>query len=162
MKKKQSPYALHISILFLFAALFAYVKLPPVGAAGIVYVDVDSTCSSSCGGSWAEAHPNLQDALATAVSGDQIWVTQGIYYPDIGGGMSPNDRSATFTLLNGVAIYGGFAGNESSLDERNITANPTLLSGDIEKNDITDPGGVVTDTTNIVGDNVYLSYISTS
>ena len=79
MKKKQSPYALHISILFLFAALFAYVKLPPVGAAGIVYVDVDSTCSSSCGGSWAEAHPNLQDALATAVSGDQIWVAQGIY-----------------------------------------------------------------------------------
>ena len=37
MKKKQSPYALLVSILFLFAALFAYAKLPPVGAAGIVY-----------------------------------------------------------------------------------------------------------------------------
>jgi hypothetical protein len=31
----------------------------------------------------------------------------------------------------------------------------TILSGDIDQNDITDPYGVVTDTANIVGENAY-------
>ena len=38
-------------------------------------------------------------------------------------------------MVNGVAIYGGFAGTEEpatfDLDDRDLTANETILSGDI-------------------------------
>ena len=41
------------------------------------------------------------------------------------------DRNATFTLKNYVELYDGFAGTETTLSERNIAANATVLSGDI-------------------------------
>ena len=40
-------------------------------------------------------------------------------------------RGSSFVLKEGVEIYGGFAGDENNLHDRNITANPTILSGDI-------------------------------
>ena len=100
-----------------------------VHAAGILYVDDDSACASNCGGSWANAFPTLQDALATAVSGDQIWVAAGIYYPDEGGGQTDNDCSASFVLQDGVAVYGGFAGTETQRSQRDPGTNVTVLSG---------------------------------
>jgi predicted outer membrane repeat protein len=60
-----------------------------------------------------------------------------------------------FTLKNGVAIYGGFAGIETTLNQRDWQTNITVLSGDIDNNDITDVNGVVTRTTNIQGNNSY-------
>lgn len=131
-------------------------------AAGIIYVDDDSFCFSDCGGSWDDAYPYLQDALAAAGSGDQIWVAAGVYYPDEGGGQTYLDRNAAFVLKNGVALYGGFAGTESDLSQRNVAANPTVLSGDIDWNDRTDDNGVVTETAGIVGENSYHVISSTN
>jgi predicted outer membrane repeat protein len=82
------------------------------------------------GTSWDHAFADLQDALAAAAScpdDTEIWVAQGTYFPDRGTG----DRNASFHLLNKVALFGGFAGAETSRDERNWTAHPTILSGDI-------------------------------
>jgi hypothetical protein len=114
------------------------------------------------GNSWANALPTLQDALYLANTAncpdravDEIWVAAGIYYPDEGQGQNDNNVNASFRLWNGLSIYGGFAGTESVLDARDWTNNLTVLSGDIQQDDLTAANGVVTDTTNIVGFNSY-------
>jgi hypothetical protein len=78
------------------------------------------------GTSWTDAFTDLQNALAAAVSGDEIWVAAGTYKPTVG-----TDRYASFTLRNGVTIYGGFSGTETNLSQRNWLLNLTTLSGDI-------------------------------
>jgi hypothetical protein len=93
---------------------------------------------------------HLQSALNIAVRGDQIWLAAGVYKPGDSG-----ERSATFQLKNGVALYGGFAGTESVLAGRDWMAHVTVLSGDIDGNDTTDATGVVTDSNKISGANSY-------
>jgi hypothetical protein len=98
-------------------------------------VFVNATVSGSGdGNSWATAVKTLQEALVLAnlcSNITQIWVAAGTYYPDEGGSQVDNDRNATFTLKNGLAIYGGFAGTETILDDRDWRTNITILSGDI-------------------------------
>ncbi len=47
-----------------------------------------------------------------------------------------NDRVLSFLVMRGVSIYGGFAGDESALSDRNVVAYPVILSGDIGETDI--------------------------
>jgi hypothetical protein len=114
---------------------------------GVLYAAPVAQGSGNCS-SWANAC-TLQTALANAVSGDEIWVKAGVHKPTT----NSSDRNATFTLRNGVALYGGFAGTETQRAQRNWQTNVTVLSGDIDNNDITDPNGVVTNTDNIRGAN---------
>ena len=79
---------------------------------------------SNDGNLWKNAFTDLQSAINTATSGDEIWVAAGIYKPG-------TTREDSFQLKDGVTIYGGFAGTENSLDERNVKTNVTILSGDI-------------------------------
>jgi len=99
-------------------------------SAAVIYVDADASNGGN-GQSWATAYNDLQDALAIAVPGDQIWVADGIYFPDDGTG----NRAMTFTLKPHVPVYGGFAGNENTLSERNWTVHFAVLSGDLNEND---------------------------
>ncbi len=78
------------------------------------------TCNS-----WANAC-TLHSALDNAGSGAEVWVAKGTYYPTTG-----TDRTETFQLKSGVAVYGGFAGNETARNQRNPKANVTILSGEI-------------------------------
>ncbi|MFA5252973.1 MAG: hypothetical protein WC454_10375, partial [Phycisphaerae bacterium] len=73
----------------------------------IIYVDTAATGSNN-GSSWADAYKSLQDALAIAAKGDEIWVARGTYKPNQGKQQDKGERTATFTLKSGVAIYGGF------------------------------------------------------
>jgi len=100
-----------------------------------LFVDADAAGASD-GSSWDDAYTALQDAL-TEASGTprDIWVAAGTYTPDVGVGHTPGLRTETFQLLNGVAIHGGFAGGETSLEQRNITVNETILSGDLLDDD---------------------------
>jgi len=113
---------------------------------GVLYAAPTARGLGNCS-NWANAC-TLQTALTSAASGDEIWVEKGVHYPGTG-------RTGTFRLKNGVAIYGGFAGTESSRDARNWQANPTVLSGDVDRNDTTDANGVVLTTTHIMGNNAY-------
>ncbi len=105
-----------------------------VSAQPIVYVDVDAPAGGE-GGSWAEAYRSLHQALSAATlepAIEEIWVAEGVYTPDRGLG----DRDDAFELVSGVSLYGGFAGNETSVDERVPGAHPTVLSGDFAGDDV--------------------------
>ncbi|NJL34868.1 MAG: hypothetical protein HC893_14725, partial [Chloroflexaceae bacterium] len=101
----------------------------------IYYVDKDRPDDSGDGLTWATAKRNLQTALALASAGAEIWVADGTYYPDEGTGQTNDNRASTFSLKDGVAIYGGFAGTETLLSERDVAANVAILSGDLQQND---------------------------
>jgi hypothetical protein len=102
------------------------VTVNPTHTAGIRYV---KTIGAGDCSSWVDACA-LQTALTTAISGDEIWVAAGKYIPITG-----TDRTATFRLKSGVAIYGGFAGTETQRGERNPSVNVTILSGDLNGDD---------------------------
>ena len=98
------------------------------------YVTTDATVAGD-GSSWNNPM-TLTDALNTAKAKDQIWVQAGTYTAPITDG---------FTLQSGVSLYGGFAGTESSIDDRAIDSDKayrmthqTILSGDMDNNDRVD------------------------
>jgi len=91
------------------------------------YVNINVTGGGTSNGlTWSDAFPDLQQALATVVEGDTIWVAEGIYFPT-----TTTDRHISFEVKNGVAVYGGFSGTETSIVQRDFLAHPTILSGDI-------------------------------
>lgn len=101
---------------------------------------VDSSAGGANDGSnWGDAFVHLQDALAAAASAggtvSEIWVADGVYRPDLGVGQTSGARASTFRLLNGVSVYGGFAGAETLLAQRDPGVNVTTLSGDLAGND---------------------------
>jgi len=106
---------------------------------GVLFVDDDATGNNN-GANWADAYINLRDALSAAMASrgiEEIRVAQGIYRPDQGGGNATGDRTATFQLINGVTIKGGFAGtNEMTPNIRDMEIYETILSGDLNSDDI--------------------------
>ncbi|MBW1931855.1 MAG: DUF1565 domain-containing protein [Deltaproteobacteria bacterium] len=74
------------------------------------------------GSSWEVPFEDLNAALDFAEPGNQIWVASGMYVP----GATEND---TFLLKPNIRLYGGFAGSESLILERDILTNATLLDG---------------------------------
>ena len=94
----------------------------------IVYVRHDATGNND-GTSWEHAFTDLQPAINSACAAIQIWVAAGTYQPT----EIPYDshdfsaRLRTFHLSQDVLIYGGFAGTETQLDQRNPATNPTIL-----------------------------------
>jgi predicted outer membrane repeat protein len=121
--------------LFLVSVLtqFTIIQSAQAACTGIVYVAKGSAAIDPGGCNWADAYPELQDALksGTLASGDEIWVTAGTYYPDEGTGQVNNDRNSTFQMINGVSIYGGFAGVETQRSQRDPFTSVTILSGEI-------------------------------
>ena len=103
------------------------VDIPGVGGVGltfdigayeaplIAYADTGRPDDSGDGLSWATAKKTIQAAIDLSAAAHQVWVKQGTY-------------PATVTLRTGTSLYGGFAGTESLLTQRNVAANVTIIN----------------------------------
>ena len=116
----------------LYFLLIAFVALAIPSHAKTIFVD-DNASDGGDGTSWASAHKYLQDALAVAEYGDEIWVAEGTYKPDQGAGKTAGDRDASFRLVNGVAMFGGFKGKENLRTPLGHSSK-TVLSGEVNNN----------------------------
>ncbi|MFN8485155.1 MAG: choice-of-anchor Q domain-containing protein [Anaerolineae bacterium] len=110
-------------VVLALAAILA-AATPTLATTGntIIYVVPGGTGG---GTSWDDGK-DLAAALSGASSNSELWVKAGTYKPTTG-----TDRTATFALKSGVAVYGGFAGTETTRGRRNWRANVTILSGDL-------------------------------
>lgn len=123
---------------------------PPTN--GILYVKKGLTGDGS---SWTNALGEVAEALKiakelnTSAPGTvtQIWVAGGIYKPlyraDNMSGANSTDRNNAFVVVKDVKMYGGFAGTETALTDRNLTltANASILSGDYNGDDVVTGSG---------------------
>ncbi len=113
------------------AALACVIGAAQAGAATI-YVSKAGNDAHS-GLSWGTAKLTVQAGLNAAASGDQVWAAAGTYVQCI-------------TLKAGVALYGGFAGTETDLGQRDWVANVTTLNGSNAGSVVTAPAGATTAT----------------
>ncbi|MDR2009342.1 MAG: T9SS type A sorting domain-containing protein [Bacteroidales bacterium] len=107
--------------------LLTLILLSTLFAAGMgqpVYYVSPNGNDSNDGTSWATAKKNVQAAVDAASSGNQVFVKQGTY-----------NLSAQLEIKEGVNVYGGFAGTETSLAERpeltygqTVTGQASILS----------------------------------
>ena len=114
-------------------SVFLVAMLGPTVAPGkTIYVNSDATGANN-GSNWANAFNYLQDALAdanTSIKPVEIWVAEGTYKPDQGGGQALGDRYATFQLINSVSIYGGFPAPQILGSSRSYAVALGDLDGD--------------------------------
>jgi len=109
---------------------------------GTVYVDKNVSGGTGTGAGWDDAAKELATALYAAGKANEaspgtvkeIWVAAGTYKPMFkpatsSGGLT--DRDNAFMMQNDVKVYGGFAGGETSITDRDFMANETILSGDV-------------------------------
>lgn len=157
--------AVFLFVTLLFGGLLGLVTSAKAETMAVTTADhllyVNHTASGTGDGlTWGNAFPHLQDALTLAATYAptqtvEIWVAQGVYYPDEGVGYTNNERRHAFILQSNVALYGGFVGNETARDERDWNAYPTVLSGDIGQDDTVRPDGITNSYSDIVGNNSY-------
>ncbi|MEM1216744.1 MAG: hypothetical protein AAGJ82_13705, partial [Bacteroidota bacterium] len=93
-----------------------------------VYVNQTATGSND-GTSWTDAYTDLSAALSATSTGDEVWVAAGTYLPG-------DNRNDFFRFPHDLQVYGGFNGTESALEDRDVNANTTILSGDLNGDDV--------------------------
>src|SRR5690606_17945901 len=76
------------------------------------------------GSSWTNATGSISEAINHAVAGGQIWVAEGSYFK----GMLSIATTPIY-LKDGVSLYGGFAGTETTLAQRQPGLHPSLILG---------------------------------
>ena len=102
----------------------------PVQSRPIVYVRSTAGAGGD-GQSWSTAYKHLRDALSNVLNGSDIWVAGGTHKPS-----ASNSKTTYFTINSkDLRLFGGFAGNETSLSQRSLSSNETILSADYLGND---------------------------
>ena len=138
---------LHVLAVFLVVSVFSAAKAAEItpDANHIVYV---TETGSGNGSTWENATDNLQAAI-DADGVQQVWVAKGTYQPASG---------QSFNMKKDVKIYGGFAGGETDLDDRDWEDNTTTLKGNGNRVLLCDgadiDAGTVLDGFTITGGNI--------
>ncbi len=112
-------------------SIIAAVLISGFASAQTIYYVNGAVSSSGSGNSWATAFKTIQEGINAAESSlttpasqtAQVWVKQGTYYVYV------SSNANTIDMLEGVEIYGGFAGTETQLSQRNYETNVTILDG---------------------------------
>ncbi|MCH9033995.1 MAG: hypothetical protein IID42_05765 [Planctomycetes bacterium] len=131
------------TLLFGALAVCSLVVTGSADGATTHHVDAAAVGPNHDGQSWCSAFLTLQDALDVEVVlfGDTVRVAQGTYLPDTTG--LGDSRDATFQLITGVRIEGGYAGcAEADPGARDLKAFETILSGDLAQDDDLPGGGI--------------------
>lgn len=99
-----------------------------------IHVDKD-TAGTGAGNNWANAFHSIEAGLIASrlYSVPEIWVAEG-HYP------------ATATLHSNLSMYGGFAGTETALSQRNVWAHPTIIDASAQNNGRPANHAVIMDT----------------
>lgn len=141
--------------LHALALMLALAAVPHAGSARIFVRS--GAPDGGDGSSWAAAYSRLESALSSG-TGEEIWVARGSYTPppNPDPNLTPSEqrRRTSFLIPPGTRVYGGFSGSESTLDQRDVRANATVLSGDMQADDThRDARGITPTPDDIVGDN---------
>lgn len=123
-----------------------------------VYRVNGSAAAGGDGGSWSAPldEAGFAAALSGAASGDEFWIAKGVYRPAVpasADGVTSVDQGKSFTLPNGVALYGGFVGSETAREQRDPDKHCVVLTGDLGLDDGRDAWGVTLSADVIRGTN---------
>ena len=123
-----------------------------------VYRVNGSAAAGGDGGSWSAPldEAGFAAALSGAASGDEFWIAKGVYRPVVPAsvdGVTSADQGKSFTLGDGVALYGGFAGSETAREQRDPDKHCVVLTGDLGLDDVRDARGVTLSADVIRGTN---------
>jgi hypothetical protein len=105
--------------------------LPDTLEHAIIRVDHSATGANN-GSSWTDACTTLHEAMRNAALAPdivtEIWVAAGTYTPGV-------QEADSIRLVDGIGLYGGFAGTETMRDQRIPSTNITILTGDLNGDD---------------------------
>lgn len=105
-------------LLFILGVFFLTLSL-----SGATWYVNGSAASSGNGRSWGQALCSLQQAIEAASPGDSIWVAAGVYHPEhVREIEGVNAFASSFELKDGLTILGGFQGNETTPNQRQLLA----------------------------------------
>lgn len=112
-----------------YILLSAFLIVFASNAQGTIRYVTPSGAGTLDGTSWANAYSgaSLQIAIDASTVNDEVWVAAGTYYTT-----TTTNRNISFSMKNGVTIYGSFVGTETLLSQRVLTNGLTsILSGEI-------------------------------
>lgn len=142
--------------LYIFSIMFICASVSVMAQNKIYYV---SPTGGGYGTSW-QSTMTLSDALNAAQAGDQIWVQGFEQITDAGQQLyTVPDQAVGFSVNSGVQLYGGFKGDETSINDRETLGKPyqmkyrSVLSGDINRNDNSDNTNLIFPANTLRSDN---------
>ena len=133
--------------LYIFSIMFICASVSVMAQSKIYYVSPTAKGSGD-GSSWDNT-TTLSAALNTAKAGEQIWVQGFEQITEAGQLYTVPDQAVGFSVKSGVQLYGGFKGDETSINDRETLGKPyqmkyrSVLSGDINRNDNSDNTNII-------------------
>ena len=102
----------------------------------VVYVRGGASSGVPDGMTWSNAYTTIQEGITQAADLSspaatcEVWVAEGTY------NIFEDSPDSTVMLASNVAIYGGFAGNETERDARDWESRATILDGNAESQNV--------------------------